>query len=394
VARAGQGQCIAIAIRPRCSDDSRMPTRGIRSGPIALLSVCIGAFFTAQIVFQGLASGRPIDVSRDLVEEQLYWLTWAALSPLIVAVVRRWPFDAGPIRRNLLRHLVVAIALVPAQTILAFTLYFGYLHLQHIPPPAPLFQWLWRTRPVLVRGVFMGTFFYSVIVGVYSVLHFRRLYAAEQLGAVELAHRGAALKTELARAQLDTLRGQLRPHFLFNTLNAIAVLTADDSARARQMLLRLGSLLRRSLDEERHEVPLSLELAYLDEYVDIQRTRFGDRLIVTSAIDPEVLAAPVPVFLLQPLVENAIVHGAPERDAVATIAIRAERFNGTLRIVIEDNGPGVGTEPRVSSGIGLRNSRERLAQLYGERALLMLENRGRDGAVTGARVTVVIPAAR
>ena len=139
-------------------------------------------------------------------------------------------------------------------------------------------------------------------------MRYRSLYAAEQISA-------AALETELTQSKLDTLRSQLRPHFLFNTLNAVSVLVTEDADKAQQMLLRLSTLLRRSLDERAQEVPLRQELAFANDYLDIQRGRFGDQLAVHLAIDPAVLNACVPVFLLQPLLENAIEHGKTEGTA-------------------------------------------------------------------------------
>lgn len=158
------------------------------------------------------------------------------------------------------------------------------------------------------------------------------MYLAEQLSA-------AALETELARSKLDTLRSQLRPHFLFNTLNAISVFVVEDTGKAQQMILRLSTLLRRNLDEEAHAVTLERELAFVNDYLDIQRGRFGDDLIVDVAVDPAVLAARVPVFLLQPLLENAIEHGKSE-DRPTTIALGASREHDELRITLVDDGPG------------------------------------------------------
>ncbi len=358
---------------------------------IALLSVGIGVFFTAQLVFQGLAAGQPIVFARDILREQLYWLTWAALSPLIVAMVRRWPLDTKPTSVTVARHFGVSAILVPAQTVFAFSLHLFVMRALDPTLQITLRAWLIQRRPVLVWGVFEGAFFYWLIVGVYTVVHYRRLYAAGQLNAAELERHGATLRSELARAQLDALRSQLRPHFLFNTLNAISVLAPTDAVRAQLMLVRLGSLLRRSLDEEEHEVTLRRELAYLRDYIDIQQTRFGDRLVVTEEIDPAILESRVPVFLLQPLVENAIVHGAAERDGVTRIVIRAAREREALRIEIEDNGPGVAPAAEVRRGIGLSNTRGRLQQLRGSAASLTLASVGAPGAVSGARSTIVIP---
>src|SRR6202023_4049371 len=121
---------------------------------------------------------------------------------------------------------------------------------------------------------------YALVVMVYTALRFRTMYVAERLSAAELASRSAALEAELTRSKLDTLRSQLRPHFLFNTLNAISVFVTEDADKAQQMILRLSTLLRRSLDEEAHEISLRQELAFVEDYLEIMRGRFGDQLMV------------------------------------------------------------------------------------------------------------------
>ena len=327
----------------------------MRASRIVALSLGIGTFFTAQTVLMGLSTGRPLDVEWQVLQELLFWFVWAALSPVVLAALRRWPLDAKPLSRPIIAHVLVAAVLAPLETIVAFG-----LHLVAVRPADP-WAWIARTLPNLVWGVFMGAFFYWIVVGVYSALRLRE--------------RSTALQADLTRARLDALQSQLRPHFLFNTLNAISVLTAEDAEKARRMVVRLGSLLRRSLDEEHHEVALHQELAFLNEYLDIQRMRFGDRLSVTMAIDPNVVDARVPVLLLQPIVENAIKHGASDDDGTTTIIVRASRENGQLRLSVQDRGPGPDGTPE---GVGLRNTRQRLRALYGDATTLVL--RQADGA--------------
>jgi len=197
------------------------------------------------------------------------------------------------------------------------------------------------------------------------------------------------LRTALLEAQLDALQFQLRPHFLFNTLNSILPLVGKDPERARQMVVRLGELLRLSLrSEDTPLVTLEEEIGILEKYLSIEQVRFRDRLDVSIAIDPQVASARVPSFLLQPLVENAIKHGLPGRGARGTISIRASSENGDLTVTVRDNGPG----PRAStidtsSGIGLRNTRRRLDALYpGRHSLDLVAAEG-----GGAEVRVRIP---
>jgi len=363
----------------------------VRTSRIVLLSLAVGVFFTTQTVLMALSSGRPLRLEWDVGQELLYWVIWALLSPALLHLARRWPLDAKPVRRSAVLHAVASLTITAIQTVVAFALHLVALIVVGQVPIQNSLMWMIGQRPSLVWGEFMGVTFYWMVVGVYTMFHFRRLYAAERLSAAELAGRSATLEAQLALAQLDALRSQLRPHFLFNTLNAISVLTLEDPGKARRMVIRLGSLLRRSLDEEEHEVPLRQELVFLDDYLDIQRARFGDRLTVTLAVDPAAADARVPVLLLQPLVENAIEHGWPEKDATTSIAFCAARTDGVLRLSIEDNGPGPGDAIPVREGIGLRNTRERLRRLYGEHATMRLGWAENGDAPKGTRVDITLP---
>ena len=367
-----------------------MNARRVRAIRIIALSLIVGMFFTMQTMFMALASGRGINAEWDVLQELLFWVVWALLAPVVAAAAHRWPLDARPLYPSLIRHVLASATLAPVQTVVAFGLHLAALVVTGKVAASDVVPWMKHTSSALVWGVFMGVFFYWIVVGVYTALHFRRLYAAERVSAAELAGRSARLEAELTRAHLDALRSQLRPHFLFNTLNAISVLAADDATKARGMIVRLGSLLRRSLDEEHHEVSLEEELRFLDEYLDIQRVRFGDRLSVTSAIDPSVTTARVPVLLLQPLIENALEHGAAEDGGTTCITLSIVRAGDAVRVTIEDSGPGPPDVPDQRDGVGLRNTRERLRQLYGDRAALTL--RRRSGPPRGGGcVEIVLP---
>jgi len=333
----------------------------MRTPRIVLLALVVGIFFVGQEILVGLAEGQPANLAPRIVVMLCFWVAWALLTPVVRAVVRRWPLDAGPMLRPLVAHAVVAVPLVAVHSALSLVLQSavqylrGGITIQHALAN--------HARPVpFVWGMISDVAFYSVVLMVYTA---------------------AALKAELTQVKLDTLRSQLRPHFLFNTLNAISVFVAEDAGKAQQMLLRLSTLLRRSLDEEAHEVSLRHELAFVNDYLDIQRGRFGDDLIIELAIDPAVLDAHVPVFLLQPLLENAIEHGKSDGKPT-TVTLRASRSNDTLHMTLEDDGPGI--HASVREGIGLRNTRARLAHLYGPRASVEL-----GPADPGARVDIRIP---
>jgi|KBSSwiStaDraftv2_1062776.scaffolds.fasta_scaffold46791_2 two-component system, LytTR family, sensor kinase len=358
-----------------------MRSENLRTSRVVALALVVGAFFTAEEALMDLAGRRPQLVRQDLVNGLEFWLVWALLTPLVAVAVRRWPLGGKPMARPFLAHATLALVLAVLHNVISLGL---RTLMRGTGPPVDIGAPFTRViNTGFVWGVFTGVVFYAMIVLVYTALRFRRLYAAEQVSA-------AALEAELARSKLDTLRSQLRPHFLFNTLNAISVFVTEDAAKAQQMLLRLSTLLRRSLDEEAHEVPLRHELGFVNDYLDIQRGRFGDQLAVDLTVDADVLDARVPVFLLQPLFENAIEHGKSDSDRT-TIALAARREHDMLRIEITDDGPGLGHSDLVREGIGLRNTRARLHHLYGPRANVTLGAANGRAESSGTRVEISIP---
>jgi LytS/YehU family sensor histidine kinase len=230
---------------------------------------------------------------------------------------------------------------------------------------------------VLLRYFDYGFYIYFIILLLNHALEYYRRFQDEQLSASQL-------KAELAQAQLQALKMQLHPHFLFNTLNAIAVLIEEDPKAARAMLGQLSDLLRLTLENvETQEVPLRQELEFLDQYLRIQQTRFGERLAIRKAIDPATIEASVPYLILQPLVENAIRHGIAPRDAAGTVRIGASRSGDRLRLIVEDDGLGLAKDGRSQegTGIGLGGTRARLQQLYAGRATFDLQPRVPTGAI-------------
>ena len=232
------------------------------------------------------------------------------------------------------------------------------------------FQTRWAS--VLILSI-TGMLYYAVIVGGYYVVAYRRLYLAQ--------------RHEAARARLDALRAQLQPHFLFNALHSIGVLIDEAPDRARTALVRLSDLLDRVLGgDDRHEVPLADELAFLEAYLDLQRLRFEERLRVDVTVEASLRNALVPAMILQPLVENAVRHAVEPRAAGGHIAIGAHREGAELRLTVTDDGPGLPAH-QPDGGIGLANTRTRLAELHGDAGQLLLEPREEGGLA----VTVVVP---
>jgi LytS/YehU family sensor histidine kinase len=273
---------------------------------------------------------------------------------------------------NFLKHFLFSVFLAGAH----FTIYGVAVYLIR---PVPEETTSIRT---LAQLLFLGKFHvgvatYWVLVLLRYTFDYYRRYREQELRASRIA-------TQLAQAQLQALRMQLHPHFLFNTLNAISALMHRAVAAADRMLARLSDFLRLTLESGgMQEVPLKQELDFLGRYLEIEKTRFADRLTVHMDVEPDALDAQVPNLILQPLVENAIRHGIARSSSAGTIEIRAHRANGTLHLAVRDDGPGLaangGAPPR--EGVGLSNTRARLAQLYGESSRLELGNAAEGGVV-------------
>jgi signal transduction histidine kinase len=229
-----------------------------------------------------------------------------------------------------------------------------------------------RSSPTLGWNLMMGSWLYVLVTGVSYAVRAQRRARAEAAAAAE-----ATLLAE--QAQLSALRAQVNPHFLFNALHSVGALLASDAARAEEAIERLGDLLRYSLGSD-HEVLLSEEWKFTEDYLAFERLRLGDRLDVDANFDAAALGAVVPPLIFQPLVENAVRHGIGERPAGGRIAISARARDGWLRLRVADDGPGRVAAP--AGGLGLASVRRRLAAVYGTRARLDIEEAGAGFAVT------------
>jgi signal transduction histidine kinase len=283
------------------------------------------------------------------------WL-WALLTLPIVAAARRFPVTAAnwPVRIPL--HLGFALVTHVVQNVVLWAIH------PHVRP---------GPRPEMPESLFgtliLDLFVYSAIV---AAVHAR-----------DAQRQAFRLRTELVEAELHLMRMQLQPHFLFNALNAVSELIHIDPARAERALARLADLLRWSLQSARlREVPLREELAALDNYLDIQRMRHGEQLTFRVDPAPDTLGLAVPSLLLQPLVENAILHGIRGLPA-GTVAIRARRDGDRLELEVSDDGRGIAASFR--EGTGLRTTRARLAGLYGADQRVHIAAGERGGTVVG-----------
>lgn len=305
------------------------------------------------------------------------WWIWAALSPVARVAARRVPFER-PWAKPVVVHLLLAIAAA-----LIFSAWFTWtLWLTRAPtlPPEP---YLVGFRRFVLGHLAGGIAIYATIVAISTTIDER---AARRRRELETAR----LQADLARAQLRALQMQLQPHFLFNTLHGIAMLTDTDPAAAETMAVKLADLLRTTLRlRDVPEVALRTELELLRAYLDIEALRFGERLVVTFDVSDDLLDVQVPSFLLQPIVENAVRHGVAPRVDTGRIDIAATRESEALVLSVEDNGPGFHGDPFAAAGVGLSATRDRLSLRYGTAASIRCEAR-RTGA-SGARVAIRIP---
>jgi LytS/YehU family sensor histidine kinase len=220
---------------------------------------------------------------------------------------------------------------------------------------------------------------YWLVVGLYQSIHFYQV-------AMERQTIAAQLETQLSHAELENLKSQLHPHFLFNSLHTIGILMQEDVDAASHLLVCLGDLLRMALERRENEITLQSELEFVGKYLEIEQTRFHDRLKVHMDVPPDLLEVYVPSLALQPLVENAIKHGISVDSAAGRLEIAAKLHNGRVRLCVRDDGPGPAPGSRLRFGVGLTNVRSRLKQLYGDESSLELT--GGDGRGCEAIITI------
>jgi two-component system LytT family sensor kinase len=335
--------------------------------------LAVAVFFSAENVLVGVARQRPFDWQWEVYHEFIYALTWAGFTPVVLAAGRRWRLGTGARWRTMGPHLLLMAALAPAQIVTTYTVHYLGLALLGQRPPASLWGWLVGLDAGIVWGTLTGFLYYWLILGVQAGIAYQRMYQEQRVTAAELEGR-------LTEARLEALRLQVHPHFLFNTLNAISAFVESDPERARRMIARLGELLRRTLDGgTAAELPLREELDLLAPYLEIQCIRFGERLSIELDVPPDASLGLIPTLMLQPLVENAVEHGVARTSNGARVHLRAARVGDRLRLEITDTGPG---PTRRGEGIGLANTRARLAGLYGEAHQLDLRANGEGTVVT------------
>jgi LytS/YehU family sensor histidine kinase len=299
-----------------------------------------------------------IEVGRLLVLNLAYWYVPAAVTPLIFRIAHRFPIDSGRWARAIGAHALSA-GLFSILHVVCMMGTRALLWPQMIIPKGA--TWTTFVQRVYLTNLDWALMTYSAIVGLSYALAYYRESQARALKA-------AQLETSLAEARLKTLEAELHPHFLFNTLHAISTLIHTKPDAADRMISRLSDLLRITFARSgAARIALQEELEFLQKYLEIEQTRFQDRLTVSYDIDPDTLDAEVPRLILQPLVENAIKHGVAPRSGPGTIVIAARRRGDLLCLEVRDNGVGLsgGARAKLQEGVGLSNTRDRLECLYG-----------------------------
>ena len=321
----------------------------------------IGLSFASRSYFTAYRAGTAVDWKEVVSGYLIDFYIWGAVSPLIFRLARRFPIERGKAASRIALHFIISVIfifLVTAISILAYW-YLGFTNESRYPTIGVLFKDLIIGPYMLHQGLLV---YWGTLIAAHAFEYYRQLQAGKT--------RAAELSTQLAQAQLAALKMQIHPHFLFNTLNSIASLLHKDVETADRMIARLSDFLRLTLkNSEEPTVTLEQELAFVKTYLEIEKIRFQERLVVEMKIEPDALDAQVPNLILQPLIENAVRHGISRQTAVGNLRIQATLDGKRLSIVIEDNGPGLngnGNRRKRTNdgGVGLTNVRARLGQFY------------------------------
>lgn len=367
------------------SEDERSPNRPLLAIVVSFAFWTISAFLAAgsMYVWRRMVSSSPESFLQMLKLPLLNFWIVAVTTPFFYYFAKRFSFERDNWARRIPLHIGAGLVLTAIHMAVRILL----IPLAPVVNPATGMHleasWLlfWRMFLYAIYEDALGT--YVPIMGIAHLVLFHERAKAREV-------RAAQLETKLARAQLDMLKMQLQPHFLFNTLNAISALMHRDINAAEEMLAGLSDLLRLTLDNAAvQEVALKSELEFAGRYLEIEQVRFADRLKVRFQIDPETLDALVPNMVLQPLVENAVRHGIAARDRSGTVEVASRREGDRLLLTVSDDGPGLpsgfnwqngnGNGSSKKPGLGLGNTRARLQQLYGSDQTLQLNNAAGGG---------------
>ena len=347
---------------PHANDDAGRP------GPLRL-GIRFWWLVTAFWLFIALASALEMSLlqsarmSVSLLAALMRFIPWLLLTPVIIWTCFHYTLERSNWKKSIWIYL--GLCLLSLVVVGAFAWFSPPL--SALPPSAatPVTAAAGETRATLYLILRRLTYQIPTFCGLVAIAHALRFYERDQ----DRERRSLELQASLARARLQSLRMQMNPHFLFNTLNSIASLVQADGQKAEEMIEALSDLLRLTLRAtDRQEVTVREELQFLERYLQIEKTRFGERLLIERDIDPDTLNGLVPILILQPLVENAVKHGIETQIAPGRIRLEIRREGDQLTFTVTDNGrgPAPSANGELREGIGLGNTRSRLKELYGD----------------------------
>jgi two-component system, LytTR family, sensor kinase len=342
---------------------------------VAALWAGVALLFASESYLSGLYRGRPIDFVSTLGYSLAYYGVWALVTPVVILMAQRWPIAAGDRLNHLSRHGAASVGIALLQA--------GLFAILFWPIYGPINHH--DTRLDLWAGMIVANFPSNMLI--YTVLVGGVMALAARTAARDREAAAARLRARLAQAELEALRAQIHPHFLFNALHGISALVREDPPAAERLIAKLGTLLRSALNSQRQEmIPLRGEMDFLKDYLEVEGMRFGERLSSRIKIADCVGGALVPPLLLQPLVENAIRHGFPPVPGTMTVEVLGYLDNNHLALTVRDDGKGADSaEPR--EGIGLGNLRARLEQTFGSKQSMRIET----GVGKGFKVILQLP---
>jgi len=357
-----------------------MPTNTTRGKTLSKWALIFSGWTFLALLFSGPQMIQAIRLNRVaegwniVLGELIFSYLWLALTPLVIWLSKSFRIAGGQRFKTLTIHFLLSIVFLLVH-ILLFTVIsipFGW-YAQLTPFSNRYFLLILNFTPSNVM------FYWGIVVIEHALDYYRKLQEREL--------KASQLEAQLAQSQLQVLKMQLHPHFLFNTLNAISALIRESPDEADEMVSRLGDLLRMTLETAGlQEVPFKKELEFLHHYLEIEQTRFQDRLKVEMAIEPDALDGLVPSMILQPLVENSVRHGVAPRPEGGCIKIKAWRDNSRLRLEVEDDGPGLSGDSPLKERVGLTNTRARVRNLYGDEHELKLRNAADGGLVVSLSI--------
>jgi two-component system LytT family sensor kinase len=343
----------------------------------ALICACwtvLAFLFSGPQMIQAIWAHRIRDGWDSVIGELIFSYLWVGLTPVAIWLSRSFRIEGGQRFKSLSIHFLASLVFLLVHVLIYSVIAIPFGWYAHLTP-------FWQRYLILILMFTPSNvmFYWGVVVIEHALDYYQKLQERDL--------RASQLETQLAQSQLQVLKMQLHPHFLFNTLNAISALIRESPDEAEEMVSRLGDLLRMTLETAGlQEVSFKEELQFLKHYLDIEQTRFQDRLKIEMAIEPETLDGLVPSMILQPLVENSLRHGVAPRPEGGCIKIKAWRDNSLLRLEVEDDGPGLDGDTPLKERVGLTNTRARVSNLYGDEHGLRLRNAAGGGLVVSLSI--------